>query len=170
MLFNLNPKTTVAVLALVALLVLGMAIPRCHGAEVTDAPYVQISGGSTVVRGPAPVLDLTFTEKSPQLRNAFFSESLTVIGTSTFRGQSVPNNFVLRGLFLDGFGRFDVGLGISWMQNPGPYNGSPFNANLQFDYRFRVLPITITYTHLSNAGSRLPNYGRDILLAGWRFR
>lgn len=171
-LFNLSKPTLIAVLGIVALLGLGMAIPRCHSAELgpLDAPYVQLSGGSTVVRGQAPVLDLTLTEPSPQLRNAFFQGSLTVIGTSTFNGKPVPNNFALRGLFVDGFGRFDVGLGISWMQNPAPYNGSPVNFNLQLDYRFRLLPITLTYTHMSNAGSRLPNLGRDIVLAGWRFR
>lgn len=169
MLFNLNKKTLIAVLALVALLGLGMAIPQCHGA-VLDAPYVQLSAGYTVVRGQTPALDLTFTEPAPQLRNAFWQESLTVIGTSTYNGQSVPNNFALRGLFIDGFGRFDVGLGVSWMQNYLPYNGSPFNANLQLDYRFEFLPITVTYTHMSNAGSRLPNLGRDIVLVGWRFR
>jgi hypothetical protein len=169
MLFNLNKKTLIAVLAVVALLALGMIIPQCHAGPL-DAPYVQLSGGSTVVRGQAPALDLTFTEPAPQLRHAFWQESLTVIGTSTYNGKSVPNNFALRGLFVDGFGRFDVGIGVSWMQNYLPYNGSPFNANLQLDYRFELLPITVTYTHMSNAGSRLPNLGRDIVLIGWRFR
>lgn len=169
MLFNLNKKTAIAVLGLVALLALGFGIPQCHAAPL-DAPYVQLSGGEAVIRGQAPVLDLTFTEPAPQLRNAFWQESLTVIGTSTYAGHPVPNNFALRGLFVDGFGRFDVGLGVSWMQNYLPYNGSPVNFNLQLDYRFKLLPITITYTHMSNAGSRLPNLGRDIVLAGWRFR
>lgn len=170
MLFNLNPKVLIPVLGLVALLVLGLALPKCHAAEVLDAPYVQFSAGAAVIRGPAPVMDLTFTEPAPQLRNAYWQESLTVIGTSTFRGNPVPNNFALRGLFVDGFGRFDVGLGLSWMQNPAPYNGSPVNFNLQLAYRFVVLPVTVTYTHMSNAGSREPNLGRDIVLLGWRFR
>ena len=170
-LFNLNKKTMIAVGAVVALLALGLAIPTCHGAELgpTDAPYVQLSGGEAIIRGQAPVLDLTLTEKAPQLRNAFFSESLTVIGTSTNIHAAVPNNFAVRGLFLDGFGRFDVGLGVSWMQNYLPYNGSPVNFNLQLDYRFIFLPVTLTYTHMSNAGSRLPNLGRDIVMLGWRF-
>lgn len=168
-LFNLNWKVLVPVLLLVGLLLLGMIIPQCHAAEAPlDAPYVQLSGGAAVVRGYTPVLDLTFTEPAPQLRHAYWQESLTVIGESTFSGKPVPNNFVVRGLFVDGFGHADIGLGLSWMQNPAPYNGSPVNFNLQLAYRFDC-GATLTYTHLSNAGSRLPNLGRDIVLLGWRF-
>lgn len=166
-LFNLNWRVLVPVLLLVGLLLLGMIIPQCHAATL-DAPYVQLSGGAAVVRGYTPVLDLTFTEPAPQLRHAFFSESFTAIGTSTFKGQAVPNNFALRGLFCDGFGRVDICLGPSWMLNYLPYNGSQFNANLQIDYRFKC-GLTATYTHMSNAGARLPNLGRDIVLLGWRF-
>ncbi len=168
-LFNLNWKVLVGVLGLVALLVLGFIIPQCHAAESPlDAPYVQISGGYTVVRGPTPVLDLTFTEPASVLRNAYWQESLTVIGTSTFEGQNAPNNFMLRGLFVDGFGHFDVGLGVAWIQNPAPYNGSPMDFALQLAYRFSF-GTTLTYAHVSNAGSRLPNLGRDMIFAGWRF-
>lgn len=168
-LFNLNPSTLIAVVLVVVLIVLGLILPQCHAAEAPlDAPYVQFSAGSAVVRGPTPVIDLTFTEPASVLRHAYWQESLTVIGQSTFRGQDVPNNFAVRGLFVDGFGKFDVGLGLSWMQNPAPYNGSPVNFNLQVAYRL-AFGATLTYTHMSNAGSRLPNLGRDIVLVGWRF-
>lgn len=167
-LFNLNWKTVIGVLLVVALLVLGMLWPKAH-AGVLDAPYVQMSAGGTVVRGFTEVIDMTFTQPASVLRNAYWQESLTVIGQSTFRGQDVPNNFAARALFVDGFGRFDVGLGLSWMQNPGPYNGGNVNFNLQLAYRFERLPVTLTYTHMSDAGSKEPNLGRDIVLLGYRF-
>lgn len=167
MLFNLNLKTTLAVGALIVLLAAALFVPQCHAAPL-DAPYTQLSAGAAVIRGASPVIDLTFTEPAPVLRNAYWQESLTVIGTSTFRGQDVPNNFAFRALFVDGYGSFDVGLGLSWMQNPAPYNGSPVNFNLQIAYRLG-LGATLTYTHMSNAGSRTPNLGRDIVLVGWRF-
>ena len=166
-LFNLKPKVLIGVGALVALLALGLMIPQCHAAPL-DAPYVQLSGGTSIVRGPAPAADISFTEESIQLRKAYWQESLTVIGTSTLNGKPVPNNFVARILFVDGFGAFDVGLGLSWMQNPAPYNGSPVNFALQLAYRFRS-GVTLTYAHLSNAGSREPNLGRDLVFIGWRF-
>lgn len=168
MLFNNSKSTVVAIVIFVAVLILALAVPRCHAA-VTDPPYVQISGGEAIVRGYTQAIDLAFTEPATVLRNAYWQESLTVIGTSTFRGQAVPNNFAARALFVDGFGRFDIGLGLGWMQNPRPYNGSPVNFNLQLAYRFVLLPVTLTYTHLSNAGSQSPNLGRDLVLLGWRF-
>lgn len=102
-LLNLNKPTTIAVGAVVALFVLAMALHRCHAAP-TDAPYVQVSGGETVIRGPTQVLDLTLTEPAPQLGGAYLQQSLTVIGTSTFKGRAIPNNFAARALFVDGFG------------------------------------------------------------------
>jgi Lipid A 3-O-deacylase (PagL) len=169
-LFNLNWKVVIPVVILIILLLLGMIWPKAHAAEAPlDAPYVQFGVGAAVVRGETEAIDLTFTQPASVLRNAYWQESLTVIGTSTFQGKDVPNNFAARALFVDGFGRFDVGLGLSWMQNPGPYNGGNINFNLQLAYRFVFLPLTLTYTHMSDAGSKLPNYGRDIVLLGWRF-
>ena len=169
MLFNNPKKVQYAIYGFVAVFILGLALHKCHAAEVIDAPYVQVSGGAAVVRGPTQVLDLTFTEKAPQLEGAFWEESLTIVGTSTYQGQNVSNNMLLRGLFMDGFGNTDVGLGVCWMLNPGPYNGSNMNFNLQLDHRYTFLPITLTYTHCSNAGMRLPNLGRDLVMVGWRF-
>lgn len=166
-LFNLNWKVLVPVLLLVGLLLLGMIIPQCHAATL-DAPYVQLSGGAAVVRGYTPVLDLTFTEPAPQLRHAYWQESLTVIGESTFNGKPVPNNFMGRFLFVDGFGKFDVGLGLAWVDNYLPYNGQHVNFALQLAYRF-TFGATLTYAHVSDAGTQLPNLGRDMVMLGWRF-
>lgn len=165
-LFNLNKPTTIVVVSVVGLFILGMALHKCHAAPI-DAPYVQVSGGATVIRGQTEVLDVTFTEPAPQLGGAYWQQSLTVIGTSTYNGRLVPNNFAARGLFVDGFGHLDIGVGLSWMQNPAPFNGGPVNFALQLAYRFPY--VTATYAHMSNAGSKLPNLGRDILMLGWRF-
>lgn len=167
MIFNLSKKTTIAVLVFIAVFAAFLIFGKAHAAPL-DAPYVQLGAGAAIVRGTAPVIDLTFTEPASVLQHAYWQESLTIIGTSTYNGQPAPNNFAVRGLFVDGIGRFDVGLGLSWMQNPAPYNGSPVNANLQLAYRFG-LGVTLTYSHISNAGTRLPNLGRDVILIGWRF-
>ena len=168
-LFNLAPTTKIAVLIFIGLFALGLALSKCHAAEPNDAPYAQLSAGSTIVRGVAPVLDFTLTEPAPQLNKAYFQESITLVGSSTFKGQAAPNNYFFRGLFVDGFGHFDIGLGVCWIDNPQPYNGQHLNMNLQLAYRFTVLPITATYSHCSDAGTQLPNYGRDILMIGARF-
>lgn len=171
-LFNNPPKVVIALVVFVLLLLAGMiwaGHARAAETQPTFAPYVQFDVGSTVVRGTAPVLDLTFTTPSSQLRGAYWEGAMTVIGSSTWNGVNAPNNVAARGLFLDGFGHFDLGLGLSWMMNPTPYNGSNVNFNLQADYRFTFLPITLTYTHMSDAGMKMPNYGRDIVMIGYRF-
>ena len=168
-LFHNAPAARIVIFSFVLLMLAGLIWNKAHASNAEDAPYAQMSVGSTIVRGAAPVLDLTFTEPAPQLNKAFWQESLTIIGSSTYNGINAPNNMVLRGLFVDGIGHVDAGLGVSWMLNPPPYNGSNVNFNLQLDYRFTFLPITLTYTHFSNAGMRLPNLGRDLILVGYRF-
>jgi hypothetical protein len=130
---------------------------------------MQFSAGTTVIRGPAPVVDLGFTWLSTFVKGDFWKADLTLIGSSTWRGIDAPNNFVVRGLYVTGFARLDLGLGLSWMQNYLPYNGSNVNATLEMAYRFKRWPITVTYSHLSNEGTRLPNYGRDMVMVGYRF-
>lgn len=168
-LFN-NPPQVVRILVVFVILICLGFLAHCHSANAAE-PYVQLSAGSTYVRGPAPVLDLGFTWPAPQSKhNDFWKTDLTVIGSSTFKGQSAPNNFAARGLYVTGFGDFDIGLGLAWMQNPAPFNGSPINFTLELAYRFQTWPITLSVSHLSNAGTQLPNYGRDFITLGYRFK
>jgi len=167
--FNLSLSGTIAVLVFIGLIVAGLALHKCHAASPFDVPYAQFSLGGAAVRGPTEVLDLQFMEPSNIVPHSFWQFGMTAIGESTFKGLDYNNNLVFRGLFCDGFGPVDVGIGIAYMTNYLPYNGGNINANLQIDYRFRKWPITLTYTHFSDAGSKLPNYGRDVILVGWRF-
>ncbi len=168
-LFGNAPAVKVLIFAFLALFAVAffVLIPRCAHADV-ELPYAQLSGGSTYVRGPAPVLDLGVAYRAGLRTQDFLKGDLTVIGSSTYEGQSVPNNFALRGLYMSGFRHFDIGLGLAWMQNYLPYNGSHVNFTLELAYRFSRWPITFTVAHLSNAGSTSNNLGRDMLMIGWR--
>lgn len=116
------------------------------------------------------MLDLGFTWIAPQSTHDFWKSDLTLIGNSTFRGQAVPNNFAARGLYVTGFGDFDIGLGLALMKNPAPYNGGVANFTLELAYRFQFWPITLSISHMSNAGSQSPNLGRDFITLGYRFK
>lgn len=166
-LFNNPPAVVKALILFVCVFVFALGGWKCAHAE---SPYVQFSAGRTLIRGDAPVLDLAFTWTSPQSTRDFWKTSLTLIGDSNWRGEHAPNNFAMRALYVTGFRYFDLGLGLAWLQNPEPFNGSPVNFTLEGAYRFQRVPLTLTYTHVSNAGTRMPNYGRDMIMLGYRFR
>jgi hypothetical protein len=170
--FNLSLGGTIAVLVFVGFIILALAIPNCHATNNVaslNQPYVQLSGGAQIIHGPTEVFDLSFIEPSNVLPHSFWQFGMMTIGGSHFKGKLAGNTLVWRALFCDGLGQFDFGIGASYMTNYLPYNGGHVNANLQVDYRFVNWPITITFTHFSDAGSVLPNYGRNIVMVGYRF-
>ena len=164
-LFN-NPKgVQYAIAAFIVILCLSFAV-KCRADETH---YVQVSGGSTVVRGQAPALDIEFNVPASVAKGASWQSGFTIVGSSTFYGVDQPNNAYYYGRIVDGFGHFDVGLGVCALHHTDAYNGATVNFNLMAAYR---LPFgaTITYEHCSDAGMTRVNLGRDILLLGWRFR
>src|SRR5262249_21311759 len=118
---------------------------------------------------PTEVFELSLVQPVSFVPHSFIQIGMMNIGESSWYNVNYNNNLVWRAIFCDGLGQFDFGIGASYMTNYLPYNGGHVNANLQIDYRFKRWPVTITYTHFSDAGSALPNYGRDIVLIGWRF-
>lgn len=147
---------------------LGLFFPRCEAAEPGPrGTHLQLSLGTTLVRGDAGVLDLSVIETAHAPSHSFWQLGMQVIGHSSFHGDSVDHNIVWRGLLSRRVWHLDVGIGLSYMLNPRPYNGSHLNAALQLDYVHA--PLVVSYIHESNAGIRSPNYGRDSLLIGWRF-
>jgi hypothetical protein len=67
---------------------------------------------------------------------------------------------------LDGFGKLDVGIGIVALQNRDAYNGSTANFSLELSYKLSER-LSVVAGHWSNAGTRKPNLGRDMLLLRW---
>ena len=164
----MSHKATVAVIVtFVLLVILAAAIPQCHAGEPA---YTQISVGETLWRGPTEAAQLTFSVPANVLRNARWQGDLTFMNASRFNHVNYPIDSIVSGMFVDGFGHFDLGLGEAWIFDPAPYNGSHVNFALMAAYRFERLPITIAYRHWSNAGETTGNLGRDMITIGWRFR
>lgn len=158
------PKVQLAVLILLLVLIAGFAT-RCRA----EGSYMQIGAGSTIVRGEASVIDLAAVYPNAAPGDAALEVGTTFIGGSDFRGADQRNNFALRAAIVDGFGRFDVGLGAAYLQNIDQYNGSNLNFCLLLAYRFERLPISIRLQHFSNGGTKSPNRGRDMVFVAWRF-
>jgi hypothetical protein len=160
------PKLMILLTVFVALFIAYMILgKRAQGAE---SMTIQASSGAAVVRGVAPALNIAWDYPSGHGGDVWRG-SMTLIGHSTFKDTQYPNNYAFSLQYVTGFGRFDIGLGPSWMQNYLPYNGSAVNFALTLAYRFTYWPLTLSYDHFSCGGACSPNYGRDILLLGMRF-
>ena len=127
-------------------------------------------GWMTVVRGEAPAVDLSVVLRDAlEAGDTGLEVGVTFIGASTLNGAPQHNNFAVRCAVVDSLWRFDVGLGLGYLQNTDVYNGSNLNFNLLLGYRFSRIPVTVRAMHFSNGGTRSPNKGRDMLLVYWRF-
>jgi hypothetical protein len=160
------PKFMIVLFIFVALFIAYMIMGRrASGAE---SMAIQASSGAAVIRGIAPALNIAWDVPSGHGGDAV-RFSTTLIGHSTFQGTEYPNNYAFSVQYVTGLGHFDIGLGPSWMERPLPYNGSNVNFALTLAYRFTLLPATLSYDHFSCGGACSPNYGRDLILLGWRF-
>jgi hypothetical protein len=158
-----NKKTQYGVMLVLALLATAFAT-RCAKA---DESYVYMGGGTTVVRGSAPAIDLAFVYPDAAPYDARLEVGATFIGASTFKGVEQRNNFAFRAAVVDSLGSFDVGIGAAYLQNTDAYNGSNLNFQLILGYRWDRL--AVRWSHFSNGGTRDPNKGRDMILVSWRF-
>lgn len=159
--FGNSAKMQLLIGGFLLVLILAFAT-RCHA----DEGYLQMSAGAAVLRGAAPALDLSLNWPDAGPRDAAIQVATTLVGASTFRGWN-RNQMAVQALVVDGFRAFDVGVGLTWLQNEDAYNSSPINYSLMLAYR---LPrITVLFRHWSNAGTRGGNLGRDLLFIGWRF-
>lgn len=159
-----NPKTQLLVAAVVLLLLAGLAT------MARADPYAQSSAGSAIVRGEAAAIDLAIVYPEAGPGDSSYAVGVTLIGESTFQGATQRNNFAWRAELVDGFGRFDVGIGVAVMQNEDAFNSCDLQFTLALGYRLRRWPVTVGLRHFSNSGTCSPNKGRDLLLVGWRFR
>ncbi len=166
--FNPGKKAAWIVSALLIVLAVGFCT-TARSAEVpagTTVPYVQMGIGSTVVRGATPVVGLNIVYPNA-VGDASYEIGATFIGQSSFRDVPQRNNFALHAGIVDGFGRFDVGLGVAYLQNTDEYNGSQLNFQLLLGYRFDNW--TVRLQHFSNGSTKMPNRGRDMLMVYYKF-
>ncbi|MDZ7355864.1 MAG: acyloxyacyl hydrolase [candidate division KSB1 bacterium] len=165
--FNVGQKwVQIAVAVVVALLVAALATRCAEAAE----PVAQFSYGRTVLRGETDVLELAVRYPDAGPGDADYAFGVTFIGPSSLYDVPQPANFAWRAEIIDGFGRFDVGLGLAVMQNEDIYNSGRMNFTLSLGYRFKRWPVAVTLRHFSNGSTKRPNKGRDLLTIGWIFQ
>lgn len=165
-----NPRgSKLLVLVFILLFTLGLAT-KCSASEA----YTQMAYGRTMIRGETSVLDFQRTiplqSRAAVREDAEWRIGMTLIGSSMYGSTPEPGNFRVKLQYVEGLGQFHMGLGVSVGQNVDDFNGSILNFALTAEWRFKRWPVTLALSHDSNAGTRMPNVGRDYLLLGWRFQ
>lgn len=155
--FNPNSKTGWWVLAFIGALLLAYATN-------THSEGIAFSAGSAVLRGPAAAIQVEWQWPSWEHRDGHWETGVTMIGPSTYKGKDQTNTFALDASYVDGWGPVDIGIGPAYLQNTDVYNSGGMNFHLMLGYHHG--PWFVRYNHFSNSGTRSPNLGRDLVLAG----
>lgn len=157
--FPHKPAIRYVLLAFVALLIAAFAT-QCR------AEGVRLEIGSALVRGETPVLGFYRSWRNRGVGDYAYECGLGIVGESTYKGAPQRNQGFAECLIFDGFGRFDIGLGLAAQSSSDVYNT---RTNFALMLRWRLTErLALTLRHRSNAGTGDPNLGRDLLLVGWR--
>jgi len=164
--FNPGNRASQIGVSIVVLLLIAALATKCQAADRKGA-YAQFGVGYTL-RGDSSVLDLAVI-KPDVVRDADIEMGLTFYSASELYDLPQGPNFAWRVQLVDGFGNFDVGLGIAVLPKSDIYNTGTLNFSLSLGYRFQRIPVTVSLRHLSNGGTSSPNKGRDALTISYRF-
>jgi len=127
---------------------------------------LQLEAGSTIVRGETPSIGFVKSWRNRGVGDYSYECGFGLVGSSTFKGREQRNQGVAECLLVDGFGRFDIGAGLAAQSSADDYNT---RVNFSLLLRWRITDrLSLAYRHRSNSGTASPNYGRDVLLVGWR--
>lgn len=161
--FNQGNRKTQLLVSLIILLMLAALATAARAGE----SYAGFGVGTSIVRGQAEMLslDLTFPQAGP--KDADFRTGIVLIGASEFRRNMQPSQAAGFVELVDGFKKCDVGVGVAYLQNTDEYNGSNANFTLSLACRYKALRATLR--HFSNAGTKMPNRGRDMLYLSYVF-
>jgi hypothetical protein len=157
--FDNKKGSVIAIVIFVALLVTLFSV-KARSEEL------YISGGSAVVRGETPTLGFNIAWKEQGPVNTDYELGFYLIGESDYY-QHNSNQIVVYGNLVDGYKKFEAGIGFAWFNNQSEYTCTEtfsLLARWRFTDRFHVQA-----HHFSSAGTCRPNKGRDLLTFGFRF-
>ena len=162
-LFNNPPKTQIAIGLFIAAFLFFFGYKQCHGA------VLEFEAGSAFVRGPTPAIGMKVIVPGVVSQVGDVACGLTIIGQSTYNYQAQPNQVAAHCQVLANLKSLTLGIGIAKLQNADAYNSGDLNFALTAQYRI-TRQLGIAYNHFSNAGSHMPNLGRDLAMLTWRFQ
>lgn len=125
-----------------------------------------LEAGSTVLRGETPTLGFNVGCPGCGPVGTDYEFGFELIGKSSHYRDN-PNVIQLHAQIVDGWKRFELGLGFFWQNVPQEYT-CDFGFHLLARYRFTDR-LAVQWRHSSSAGSCRPNAGRDLVSVGWQF-
>lgn len=161
-----NTKTTTKLVIFFLILCVGAWATTCSAEGRT---FTSFGGGTTVNRGKTEILEFAHTWPVANMKDPQWRIAMTLIGSSNDPRYQLdsPNNFCASGQYIDGFKRAKLGLGLVACQNTDVYISSHAGFYISADFEFKSF--YIRYGHISNAGTRTPNSGRDFVMLLWKF-
>ena len=177
-----NPKPVQYAIAVFVLILLVAFATTCRASEPSSASAdrsdVTFGAGQVYLSGQAPAIRMGVQWKPEPWDGTLFGRrnddyvietALTLVGSVDYKGRRAENNIGASVLYIDGFGPVDVGIGLVYLQNTDFRNGTNLNFELALGYR-PTKNLGIQVRHWSNAGTRDPNRGTDMVFVTWAFR
>jgi len=125
-----------------------------------------LEAGSAMIRGETPTVGVTVNCGRCGPINTDYEFGFDLIAESTHYRYN-PNVIQVRAQLVDGYKRFEAGIGFYYQNVPTEYV-CQFGFHLMT--RFRISDrIALQWRHSSSAASCTPNAGRDLLTLGWSF-
>lgn len=148
--------------------IVGMTVALLPVRGRADGLRAEVEGGAAIVRGATTAAGLEVVGESAVGGYADLQAGVLLIGSSRFGNTSNPNQLAAFAQVAAHVESFYLGVGLAKLQRGDAYDSGPLNFALSAQYRIGD-HLSLVYRHFSNAGSRYPNFGRDLALVGWRF-
>jgi hypothetical protein len=127
---------------------------------------LEFEAGAAMLRGETPAVGVTIACKECGPVRTDYEFGFDLIGESNFY-QYNPNVIQVRAQIVDGYKRFEAGIGFYYQNVPTEYV-CQFGFNLLARYRVSSR-FDLQWRHSSSGSSCYPNAGRDLLTLGYRF-
>lgn len=155
-----HDKAVRYVLTAFVVLLLLAAATQCRASEFS------FEGGAQYLRGPAASVAAQIITQGPG--DARIESGLFLIG-SVDRPDRIHDGVMgVQALYVDGLWKFDLGLGVAYMNRQHENLGSSLNFAMLVRYRFTERWY-VAVRHWSNAGTTPDNTGLDVVNIGYRF-
>lgn len=158
-LFPHDKKVRYVLTAFVVLILLAAAT-QCRASSFA------FEGGVQYLRGPAASVAASVVTQGPG--DSSIESGLMLVGSVDTEDRMHDGVMGAQVLYVDGFGRFDLGLGLAYMNRQHENLGSNLNFAMLVRYRFTERWF-VAVRHWSNAGTTPNNTGLDVINIGRRF-